>query len=65
MRTNKIILDIPNDQITISKQRTPYISKVNTPPQLEVRRANSFLLRADNKGVIFPGGFIEVRAPDN
>ena len=41
MRTNKII-DISNDQITIGKQRIPYISEVHNHPQLEMRRARSF-----------------------
>lgn len=64
MRDNDLVLDIPKSRIVVSnKHIISYKEKriLQTAPQ--VRRTQSFLLRAHEKSIVFPGDYVEIRAP--
>ena len=59
MKTNKIVLDIPNDKIIIrGKNITYYASGNSQEDSSQIRK--STVLHSDTKQVIYPGGYIEL-----
>jgi hypothetical protein len=65
MKANKIVLNIPNDQIIIQgKEVITYTNPgyQNATPQ--IRRSQSYLLRAPAHTIIHAGEFIELNKPE-
>ena len=65
MKSNDIVLDIPTDRIIIAKKHIIDYKTSSDRLSLNhnVRRSQSFLLRANQKKVLFPGEFVELQAP--
>ena len=66
MRMNDIILDIPHDTIIVSpNHKIPYAinHSLHDKTTSQVRRSQSFLIRAQDKATILPGEYIEVQNP--
>ena len=66
MRDNNIILDIPHDRIILfNKHMIDYSTKDDTHmTSAQIRRAQSFLLRAQQSQVVLPGDYLELPAPE-
>ena len=65
MRDNGIVLDMPNNVILIKGRPFPYSTNVTSasPKSLVVRRTQSFVLRSEQKHVIYPGEFVQLKSP--
>ena len=63
MKDNNIILDIPKDQIIIDDKHCITYTKHNLLDKPKIRRTDSYLLRAAEKRVIFPGEFAQFNVP--
>ena len=63
-KTNKIVLDVPNDTVIVNgKHYINYLSD-SSNSHVVVRRCESFLVRSSEKQVVYPGEFLEVKSPD-
>jgi hypothetical protein len=67
MKQNGIVLDLPNDSIVIAgKYTVPYnkpSKKIYDTCSQSIKRSQSFLVKADQQQVIFPGEYIELQSP--
>jgi hypothetical protein len=64
-KTNKIVIDIPNDLLTVDgKHKISYKKRENRRYQTS-NKDKSYLVRADRSSVIWPGDYVELQVPED